>query len=150
MNQSNSNNDDVFLKQKIEKLSSQPKDVDQAIEKLLIEINSLKDMTTKKFQNYDSNIQEIKTNAKQQEENFTKDLQRTDAALIREINRQQWLQPSAMVTTTIVIIGTILGACYHFTSRIESIDRRMERVCHTMRTLTEHTSPDPEIPDCLP
>lgn len=81
MNKSNSNNDDVFLNQKIERLSSQPKDVDQAIEKLLIEINSLKDMTTKKFQNYDSNIQEIKTNAKQQEENFTKDLQRTDAAL---------------------------------------------------------------------
>lgn len=150
MNQSNSSNDDVFLNQKIERLSSQSKDVDQAIEKLLIEINSLKDMTTKKFQNYDSNMQEIKTNAKQQEENFTKDLQRTDAALIREIKRQQWLQPSAMMTTTIVIIGTILVACYHFTSRIESIDHRMERVCHTMRTLTEHTSPDPEIPDCLP
>ena len=150
MNKSNSSNDDVFLNQEIKRLSNQTKDVDQAIEKLLIEINSLKDITTKRLQNHDSNIQEIKINAEQQEKNFTKDLQRTDAGLIREINRQQWLQPSAMITTSIVIIGTILVACYHFTTRIESIDRRMERVCHTMRTLTEYTSPNPEIPDCLP
>ena len=150
MNKSNFNDDADFLTQEIERLSSQPKDVDQVTEKLLIEINSLKAMTTKRFQDYDSNIQEIKINVEQQEKTFIKDLQRTDASLIREINRQQWLQPSAMITTAIVILGTALGMFYHLTTRIESIDRRMERVCHTMRTLTEHTSPNPEIPDCLP
>ena len=66
MNNSNSSNDDVFLNQEIKRLSNQTKDVDQAIEKLLIEINSLKEMVAKRFQNHDSNIQEIKINAKQQ------------------------------------------------------------------------------------
>ena len=89
MNKSNSSNDDIFLNQNIKRLSNQSKDIDEVIEKLLIEINSSKDIITKRLQDHDSNIKEIKINAEQQEKNFIKDLQRTDAALIREINRQQ-------------------------------------------------------------